>query len=804
MYWFFTLFIACDSCTRTTDPDILDVDGDGFEARDDCDDQNPNAYPAAPELCDGVDNNCNEEIDEGEPIGSVTFYADVDEDGFGDPTSSVTQCTQPSGYIIDDNDCNDSDDLAYPGANEYCDGVDNDCDGVSDEDSALDSTIFYRDVDGDGFGNPFIYERSCNPEEGFVENDTDCNDSSVDIYPDAPEVCDDIDNDCDELVDDEDDNLLDPRSWYMDEDEDGFGVGTPLLACSIPVPGYVLDGNDCDDESVVINPASNELCGDELDNDCDGLVDDADDDAIAVIWYLDSDEDGFGDPNNPLGVSCASPSALSAPNDTDCDDADGGVNPDASETWYDGVDQDCNGGSDFDQDEDGFIAEDEGGLDCDDTEVLIHPQQPDLCDDGVDNNCDDVLDLCSIVSAVSWSDQQTLFGSSLAHADSKIAVGASGYDLQVQGAGAVFIYDDITQTPTTSIYSTEQASHLGFELGVSGDLDDNGSFEWTFGLYGMDANGVDSGAVYWVGLDQTGDVILEDTMIHLTGQSSGDQFGWSILSGQDFNSDGSADIMVGAPRSDIGGSDSGSVYLFHGPITETRSASSADLIIVGDDLGSFSGYSFDVTDINGDGLLDYIIGAPTHSDEGYGGGVYVLYGPQENFGFLSLAEGFWSSDWPNARLGTNIQARDDLTGDGLVDVATSAPERDNGSGAVYVLSGADVGANNVGSAWASFYGDRIDARLGAELITHDFNGDAQLDLLFSAPDSDISVDQGGIVYFVEGFIPQGTSIPQAQYYGTEDFAGMGSSILGTDQGVYISAPGVNMDAGDVYLFDWTE
>ena len=62
----------------------------------------------------------------------------------------------------------------------------------------------------------------------------------------------------------------------------------------------------------------------------------------------------------------------------------------------------------------------------------------------------------------------------------------------------------------------------------------------------------------------------------------------------------------------------------------------------------------------------------------------------------------------------------------------------------------------------------------------------------------------GIVYFVEGFIPQGISIPQAQYYGTEDFAGMGSSILGTEQGLYIGAPGVNMDAGDVYLLSWDE
>lgn len=802
MFWFVSIFFACDSCSRTTDPDILDVDGDGFEARDDCDDQNPNVYPGAPELCDGVDNNCNEETDEGEPVGSVTFYADADGDGFGDSSTSLTQCTQPSGYIIDDSDCNDVDDLAYPGANEYCDGVDNDCDGVADEDSALDSTIFYRDVDGDGFGNPFIYARACDAAEGFVDNDSDCNDSNVDIFPEAQELCDDLDNDCDELVDDQDDDLVDPLSWYLDIDEDGFGAGVALLACTVPIPGYVLDGSDCDDEAVMINPAANELCGDALDNDCDELIDEADDNAISVVWYQDSDEDGFGDPLTPLGVSCAPPSAFSAPNDTDCDDADAAINPDSSETWYDGVDQDCSGGSDYDQDEDGYLSDEDGGLDCDDTEPLVHPDQPDLCDDGVDNNCDGIGDVCTLSAFVSWADQQTRFGSALAFGDAHIAIGASSYDLQVQGGGAVFIHDDIEQAPITSIYAQEQASHLGSALDFSSDIDDDGVSDWVLGLYGMDVNGLDSGAVFWVGSDQSGDVLLDDSFLHITGQAAGDQFGWSLRSGSDINGDGAVDLIVGAPKSDVGGADTGSVYLFHGPITETLSASSADLIIVGDELGAMAGYALDTQDINGDGIHDYIIGAPNHSAQGYGGGVYVLYGPQENFGFLSLAEGFWSSDWPNARLGAQIQVQGDLTGDGLVDIVTSAPDRDNGAGAAYVLSGDDVGQYDIGMAWMSLFGDRVDARLGTTLDVYDYNEDAALDLLVSAPNSDISTDQGGVVYFVDGVIPQGVAVPTSQYYGTEDFAAMGDSVLGTEQGVFVGASGVNMDAGDVYLLTW--
>ena len=96
MFWFASLFFACDSCTRTTNPDILDVDNDGFEARDDCDDQNPNIYPGAPELCDAVDNNCNEEIDEGEPVGSVNPSCSI----FARPASSQSDgdCRDDEGW----------------------------------------------------------------------------------------------------------------------------------------------------------------------------------------------------------------------------------------------------------------------------------------------------------------------------------------------------------------------------------------------------------------------------------------------------------------------------------------------------------------------------------------------------------------------------------------------------------------------------------------------------------------------------------------------------------------------------------
>ena len=96
----------------------------------DSSDNDANNYPGNTEVCDGLDNNCNGQIDEG---ASTTYYADSDGDGFGDISNSMVACTAPSGYVNNNADCDDNDANNYPGNTEVCDGQDNDCDGIIDE-----------------------------------------------------------------------------------------------------------------------------------------------------------------------------------------------------------------------------------------------------------------------------------------------------------------------------------------------------------------------------------------------------------------------------------------------------------------------------------------------------------------------------------------------------------------------------------------------------------------------------------------------------------------------------------------------
>ncbi len=212
----------------------------------DCDDADPAAAPGGAEVCDGRDNDCDGLSDDADPgvSGRQTFYADNDGDGFGTALATLTACDLPAGYSALDTDCDDLLGAVWPGASEICDGRDNDCDRLTDDQDGdvLGVQIRYADVDSDGYGDPATARSLC--DATGTGDGSDCDDRDAAVNPGAAEACNGgVDDDCDGLVDDDDPGAP-VQPWYVDSDADGWGDSDDtVIACEAPA-GYV--DNDLD------------------------------------------------------------------------------------------------------------------------------------------------------------------------------------------------------------------------------------------------------------------------------------------------------------------------------------------------------------------------------------------------------------------------------------------------------------------------------------------------------------------------------------------------------------------------------
>ena len=412
------LGLCCTLACRTKDVVVGDEGGslvtddkdfDGFSASEDCDDFDPAVNPLMDEACDGIDNNCNGEVDEGV---TQRYFEDADGDGFGSTTAIVDACRIPEGYVPLANDCDDSDPTVFTGAVEICNDIDDDCDGEVDEDLLIG--LFY-DGDGDGFGDPNFPSTDCTRQDGYVFYGDDCNDSDPNVHPFNTEICDGIDNDCDGIVDNGS-----TFTFYEDGDQDGYGNElVTTQACEAPT-GYVPIAGDCDDNDSFQYPNAEEYCNTE-DDDCDGEIDE--DPIDPPTWYYDIDGDGFGSQFITLDI-CTPPSGFIADN-TDCDDTNITVYPGATE-YCTNTDNDCNGLIDdnaidastwyADIDRDNFGNASEILIqcaqpfdyiltagDCDDDDNTIYPNAAELCN-GIDEDCDGVIDNDTINSLEYYED----------------------------------------------------------------------------------------------------------------------------------------------------------------------------------------------------------------------------------------------------------------------------------------------------------------------------------------------------------------------------------------------------------------
>ena len=294
----------------------------------DCDDRDPFAHAGMPELCDGVDNDCDGAVDE-DPSEDLRWYRDADGDGIGEAAGGFSGCARPpAGFVLADGDCADDDPERGPGRSERCDGVDQDCDGRIDEGAFALLVFDDRDGDGAGAGRGRL---ACALGEGETEVGGDCDDDDPLVGPGAAELCNTRDDDCDGVVDE----MAAPVDWFPDRDGDGFGdaAASGVSSCTV-IDGHAPNADDCDDTRRSVAPGEVEVC-DAVDQDCDGLADEG----LSVTVFPDADRDGDGDESMPQEVCGAAPPGFVV-SGGDCDDGDPNIGPSQPERC-DGRDQDC-------------------------------------------------------------------------------------------------------------------------------------------------------------------------------------------------------------------------------------------------------------------------------------------------------------------------------------------------------------------------------------------------------------------------------------------------------------------------------